>query len=82
MSKKVSMTARPAAVSPTADKWVNDTAPKSAAQGPMQRLTIDLDPDTHKRFKALCAQHGLRMNQEIRTLIRNRISKLQGEGRA
>lgn len=82
MTKKVSMTARPAAVSPTADKWVNENNPRTASQGPMQRLTIDLDPDTHKRFKALCAQHGLKMNHEIRNLILNRISALQGEGRA
>ena len=79
-NKKVTMVARPTAVSPAADKWVTEHDAKAAAAGPMKRLTIDLGLDKHKRFKALCAERGLKMADEIRGLIERRIPELEGEG--
>lgn len=75
------MSARPP-VAPAADKWVNERAPKSAPTGPIARLTIDLAQAKRNRFKALCAQRGLRMADEIRTLIEHRITELEGQGSA
>jgi len=72
-------------VPPAADKWVGErTAPSatssksSAPAGPIKRLTIDLELDKHTRFKVLCAGKGLKMADEIRTLIERRIAELEG----
>jgi hypothetical protein len=81
MSKKVSMTARPSAVPPAADKWVGERTAKAAPAGPIKRLTIDLELAQHTRFKVLCAEKGLKMADEIRTLIERRIAELEGQGR-
>jgi ParG protein len=73
------MTARPP-VPPAADKWVSERVQKTAPTGPIGRLTIDIAQAKRNRFKALCAQRGLRMADEIRTLIENRITELEGQG--
>ncbi len=81
MTKKISMTARPKVVPPAADKWVGERTAKPAPAGPIKRLTIDLELDKHTRFKVLCAENGLKMADEIRTLIERRIAELEGQGR-
>jgi hypothetical protein len=65
MSKKVSMTARPNAVPPAADKWVGQRTAKAAPAGPIKRLTIDLEKDKHTRFKVLCAEQGLNADGQL-----------------
>jgi hypothetical protein len=34
-----------------------------------KRLTVDLDPDLHARFKIACAKRGVQMTDELRRLI-------------
>ena len=83
MSKKVNFAARPATPSPAADQWVNErvvVAPPPAAV-PMKRLTIDLEATQHTRFKTVCAQHGLKMADELRRLLELRIAEIEhGQG--
>ncbi len=83
MSKKVNFAARPATPSPAADQWVNERAvvvsPPAAV--PMKRLTIDLEATQHTRFKTVCAQHGLKMADELRRLLELRIAEIEhGQG--
>jgi hypothetical protein len=84
MSKKVNFAARPATPSPAADQWVSEravTTPVTAAAVPMKRLTIDLEATQHTRFKTLCAQHGLKMADELRRLLEHRIAEIEhGQG--
>jgi hypothetical protein len=84
MSKKVNFAARPATPSPAADQWVSEravTPPVAAAAVPMKRLTIDLEATQHTRFKTLCAQHGLKMADELRRLLEHRIAEIEhGQG--
>ncbi len=83
MSKKVNFAARPATPSPAADQWVSERAvtPPPVATVPMKRLTIDLEATQHTRFKTLCAQHGLKMADELRRLLEHRIAEIeQGRG--
>ena len=84
MSKKVNFAARPATPSPAADQWVSEravTTPVAAAAVPMKRLTIDLEATQHTRFKTLCAQHGLKMADDLRRLLEHRIAEIEhGQG--
>jgi hypothetical protein len=83
MSKKVNFAARPTTPSPAADQWVSERAvmPPPAAAVPMKRLTIDLEATQHTRFKTLCAQHGLKMADELRRLLEHRIAEIEhGQG--
>lgn len=41
------------------------------------RLTIDIDAEVHKTFKALCARKGLRMADEVRRCIEMRVRELE-----
>ena len=79
MSKKVNFAARPATPSPAADQWVNERAVGAppAAAVPMKRLTIDLESTQHTRFKTVCAQHGLKMADELRRLLERRIAEIE-----
>ncbi len=38
-------------------------------EGKLARLTIDLPPDLHARFKAICAMQKTRMIDEVRGFI-------------
>jgi len=60
------------------DQWVTGadttTAPEAAPRaerpaGKVARLTIDLTPELHARFKATCAMKGTRMIDEVRRFI-------------
>ncbi len=58
------------------DQWVageEGTAsikPEKSA-GKMARLTIDLPPELHGKFKSTCALRGTRMIDEVRRFIEN-----------
>jgi hypothetical protein len=85
MSKKVNFAARPTTPSPATDQWVSERAvtppPAAAAAVPMKRLTIDLEATQHTRFKTVCAQHGLKMADELRRLLEIRIAEIEhGQG--
>lgn len=74
MSKKVSFSPKPQAPAPkTADDWVTNRttppAPTEPEAEPMKRLTIDVSARLHTRIKAQCALRGLKMADEIRTLL-------------
>jgi hypothetical protein len=78
MSKKVNFAARPTTSSPAADQWVSERAgTPPPASVPMKRLTIDLEATQHTRFKTLCAQHGLKMADELRRLLEHRIAEIE-----
>lgn len=75
MTKKVDISVRPPVRrAPAADAWV---ATSSAAAGKLKRLTIDLDPELHARFKARCAMRGTKMVAEVVAMISR---SLDGEG--
>ena len=48
----------------TADAWVRGATEKPA------RLTIDIPPDLHSRFKAACAQRRTQMKAEVLQFIK------------
>lgn len=52
------------------------TARASTPEG-LKRLTIDLEAAQHRRFKTVCAQHGLKMADELRRLIQMRIAEIE-----
>lgn len=84
MSKKVNFAARPV-TSPAADQWVTERAVvppvPTVPTVPMKRLTIDLEAAQHTRFKTVCAQHGLKMADELRRLLELRIAEIErGQG--
>ena len=63
------------------DQWVVGREGRAAAEshsqpakagkpaGKMARLTIDLPPELHARFKSACALRGTRMIDEVRRFI-------------
>ena len=56
------------------DQWVSGgegSAPPKPEKptGKMARLTIDLPPELHAKFKATCALKGTRMIDEVRRFI-------------
>lgn len=49
---------------------VPEAAPRAERpMGKVARLTIDLTPELHARFKATCAMKGTRMIDEVRRFI-------------
>jgi|HubBroStandDraft_3_1064219.scaffolds.fasta_scaffold2558302_2 ParG len=52
-------------------------AARPAAPLALKRLTIDLEAAQHRRFKTVCAQHGLKMADELRRLIDMRIAQIE-----
>jgi ParG len=52
-------------------------AARPAAPRVLKRLTIDLEAAQHRRFKTVCAQHGLKMADELRRLIDMRIAEIE-----
>jgi hypothetical protein len=61
-----------------AENWIKDAAPSTIAlaektrtisTGKPARLTIDLHPELHARFKATCALRTTRMIDEVRRFI-------------
>ncbi|WP_437186719.1 hypothetical protein SH668x_000069 [Planctomicrobium sp. SH668] len=69
MSKRINITARPKQ-NPAADQWVETRLPP-AEQPPvrLKRLTIDLDPELHKRLKLHCFQQDVPIAELLRELI-------------
>jgi len=62
------------------DQWVTGSEEVAASAtvsrpdrpaGKLARLTIDLPPELHARFKATCALKGTRMIDEVRRFIEN-----------
>jgi hypothetical protein len=58
------------------DEWVENRGGEAPAAPvtpqpkiKLARLTIDLDPDLHAKFKAACAMRRTRMIDEVRTFI-------------
>ena len=49
---------------------------KAAKEEPTKRLTVDMPRSLHLRFKSLCAQHDVKMNDEIRRFIERRCEEL------
>ena len=48
------------------DQWVKN---RSTEEVKMKRLTIDVSEDLHRRIKSGCANRGVKMADEIRTLL-------------
>lgn len=88
MRKTVSFGAKPQTQTPptpTADQWVsaaNGTSePEPAPAVPMKRLTIDIPESLHRTIKTQCASRGLRMADEIRTLLERHFVGIQEDGK-
>ena len=62
MSKRITMQARPNR-GPQADQWVEDRKiePKKLLAKP-KRLTIDIDPDLHRRLKIHCVTSQIQIS--------------------
>ena len=48
---------------------VDQPTPTTQTSGKVARLTIDLPPELHGRFKAACALKGTRMIDQVRGFI-------------
>jgi hypothetical protein len=86
MSKKeIKFPKRPGAVPvETADAWVNarrgdveavKPETPAAPEEPMKRLTIDIPEGLHIRVKSQCARRGIKMADEIRSLLEQHFPK-------
>lgn len=80
MSKKVTIGAKPTAklAAASADKWVENRVTADSADAetePMKRLTFDIPESLHRRIKVQCASKGLRMTDELRTLLDKHFSE-------
>ncbi len=56
------------------DDWVNRGGEAAEAPAPKvkpARLTIDLHPELHAKFKSACALRGTNMVDEVRSFIEN-----------
>ena len=72
MRKKVSIGAKPKASNrpkQAADAWV-----AGRGEHKMKRLTIDVSEDLHRRIKMGCAERGVKMADEIRSLLESAFS--------
>jgi predicted DNA binding CopG/RHH family protein len=71
MAKKVTITAKPSRpvgdTEKAAEQWVASGNTESA-EG-MKRFTIDVPESLHRRIKMQCAAQGLKMADEIRSLL-------------
>jgi hypothetical protein len=72
--KKVTIGIKP--MVPNVDKWVNDLGNEPAPVEepppdtvPMKRLTLDIPASLHRRIKTSCAQRGVKMAEEMRSLF-------------
>lgn len=77
----------------TADEWVNAAAPQTTSQNasqeaqntppsivenfPMKRLTIDVPESLHAQIKSVCALKGVKMADEIRTLLQSHFPNVE-----
>ena len=67
--KKVAIGGKPKAKAASAvatDDWVKN---RSTEEVKMKRLTIDVSEELHRRIKSNCAGKGVKMADEIRTLL-------------
>ena len=68
--KKVAFGGKPQAKATTPaakDEWVKSRSADSNT--PMKRLTIDVPEALHRKIKSGCAERGVKMADEIRTLL-------------
>ena len=70
MAKTVGISVRPSRARPAAEAWVSSDASSREALAKVKRLTVDLDPELHGRFKAHCALHQTKMVTEVVAMIR------------
>lgn len=61
----------------------HDTQPhkptKVGTSGPTKRLSIDMPPTLHRRFKIACTKHDLSMVREVIDFIERRTAELEGK---
>ena len=75
MTKKVLFSAKPngqTSPHPSADAWVNSGQVSTV---PTKRLTVDIPSALYIRVKSQCATRGLKMADEIRTLLEKHFPK-------
>ena len=70
MTKTVGISVRPPRPRPAAEAWVSSGPSSREVPVKLKRLTIDLDPELHGRFKAHCALHQTSMVTEIVAMVR------------
>jgi predicted DNA binding CopG/RHH family protein len=71
MSKKILFMEKPnrSKSLQSADQWVESRTTQLQEQLRMKRLTLDISEHLHSRIKSSCAKRGLKMVDEIRTLL-------------
>ena len=70
MTKNIAIPVTPPRARPQADAWVASGSARGEGPPKHKRLTVDMDPALHARFKAHCAVHGLKMGNEVIAWIR------------
>ena len=70
MSKQIKMQARPK-TKPTVDQWIghHDRDIETPTRTKPKRLTIDLDPELHRRLKLHCVESDTEISALLRLLI-------------
>jgi len=64
------------------DDWVSAANTEPAAEAvSMKRLTIDIPETLHRQIKTSCASRGLRMADEIRTLLERHFLGIQDQAK-
>lgn len=71
MSKRVKMSAR-AKARPDPDQWVESRDPAEPKQRVKpKRLTIDIDPELHRKLKLSCVERNIQIADLVRSMIEN-----------
>ena len=60
------------------DQWVAGAGEGAKPKAKPARLTIDLEPDLHARFKSTTALRGTNMVDEVRAFIEGYVSQSGG----
>lgn len=70
MSKRVKMSAR-AKAKPDPDQWVESREGRSETKKRVKpkRLTIDIDPELHRKLKLSCVQRNIQIADLVRSMI-------------
>ena len=62
-----------AAASTNPQRTKPNTRPAPASRVEPVRITVDLDPELHRRLKIHCATEGTRISEVIRDLLETRV---------
>jgi len=64
---------------PGNDREAVNTEIQKPVKPDIVKLTVELPRDLHRRYKASCAARGVKMGEEVRNFIEDRISTMAWE---